>query len=102
MDFRAAGRRREIASQRGDELIRVRADVSVESVVVLLRCGNAYQAIDWACPCSRLFHPGPVRAQLTNVNRTGASQTLSDDDCPLSRITRTVEKRLKTPTKSIR
>ena len=106
VDFRAAGRRREIASQRGDELIQVRADVSVESVVVLLRCGNAYQAIDWGRVLGSAASSTPVQVKggssTRNVNRTGASQTLSDNDCQLSRVTRTVEKRLKTPTRSIR
>ena len=106
VDFRTAGRRREIASQRGDELIQIRADVSVESVVVLLRCGNAYQAIDWGRVLGSAASSTPAQVKggssTRNVNRTGASQTLSDNDCQLSRITRTVEKRLKTPTRSIR
>jgi hypothetical protein len=48
-------------------------------------------------------HPVQVKvgSSTRTVNRTGASHTLSDNDCQLSRITRTVEKRLKTPTRSI-
>ena len=63
--------RREIASQRGDELIQIRADVSVESVVVLLRCGNAYQAIRLGpCPwVSRLLHPGPGEGRQLDAER---------------------------------
>ena len=61
---------------------------------------------DWGRVLGSAASSTPVQVKggssTRNVNRTGASQTLSDNDCQLSRFTRTVEERLKTPTRSIR